>query len=120
MARLFQGNLRMVGITTLAVLFAGSAQAEFYAWEDAAGKRRISNIDPTQIKQAGRISLHYHPYSVVAQHERMRAKLARQAEAIAAAQAAQTNTARRPGSTTKLLPFPLKALQQLRAPVPSE
>lgn len=72
-------------LATASLLWLSAAQAEFYTWIDDAGRRRISNIAPAAIEQAGGIARRAHPYSIESQYARLRADLERRDAELAAA-----------------------------------
>lgn len=64
----------------LAILFALPASfsnAEFHVWTDADGRRRISNLPPSQVAGDGRVRERFHPYGIAAQRARLREELSR-------------------------------------------
>jgi hypothetical protein len=85
--------------------------AEFYTWTDAAGRRHVSNVPPAGVRADGGLREGYHPYSVQAQHARLRAELERQGAAIAAAGAADPDAGR-----SGLVPFTLDRFDDLIRP----
>ncbi len=90
------------------MIAAFPTSAEFYSWVDEAGQTRISNIPPQGIREDGSVVDTYHPYSIVAQHARMREKLKQQAASI---ERAEAEVAARKDSGGKLLPFSLDFLK---------
>ncbi|MGE0482756.1 MAG: DUF4124 domain-containing protein [Gammaproteobacteria bacterium] len=72
-------------LASLLCLVSLSAQAEFYRWTDAEGHARVSNVPPAGVRADGSLARNHHPYSIPAQHARMRERLAREADALAAA-----------------------------------
>ncbi|MEX2482852.1 MAG: hypothetical protein WD928_18500 [Gammaproteobacteria bacterium] len=64
----------------LAILLAAPAalvSAEFHVWSDAEGRRRVSNLPPSQVAPDGTVRERFHPYGIAAQRARLRAELAR-------------------------------------------
>ncbi len=92
------------------VAVALPAAAEFHAWTDAEGRRRISNVAPSGVRIDGGLREGYHPYSVSAQHARLRAKLERQGAAIEAAAAEEAPVA------DGVLPFTLDLFDGVLGP----
>lgn len=86
-----------LALVSLVVVSSG-ASAEFHAWTDAAGQRRISNLPPEGVRGDGGVRDGYHPLSVRAQHARLRARLAQQGAEIAAADAAAADVTRPAGA----------------------
>ena len=89
-------------VAMVALAVPRSVPAEFYQWTDEEGQRRISNIPPQGVNSDGTVLDTYHPYSIVAQHARMREQLEQQAMDIAHAEA-EAATKSNPGSS--LVPF---------------
>ncbi len=100
-------NVTLAGAIMIA---AFPASAEFYSWVDEAGQTRISNIPPQGIREDGSVVDTYHPYSIIAQHARMREKLKQQAMSI---ERAEAESAARKDPVGKLLPFSLDFLKGL-------
>ncbi len=92
------------------MIAAFPTSAEFYSWVDEAGQTRISNIPPQGIREDGSVVDTYHPYSIIAQHARMREKLKQQAMSI---ERAEAESAARKDPVGKLLPFSLDFLKGL-------
>ena len=97
-------NHLKVTVAAAIVIAAFPISAEFYSWVDEAGQTRISNIPPLGIREDGSVVDPYHPYSIIAQHTRMREKLKQQAVSIERAEAV---SAVRKDPVGKLLPFSL-------------
>lgn len=110
-------RIACIAMTTMLIGTAPiTAVAEFYAWTDENGNRRVSNIPPRGVDAAGQVVQNYHPYSVPAQHARMRAELGRQADVIAAQEAAAKHSV----EGGDLLPFSLDLFRQFKEPTRDE
>ena len=94
-------------VAMVAIAVPRPVPAEFYQWTDEEGQRRISNIPPNGVREDGTIVDTYHPYSIVAQHARMREQLEHQAMDIEHAEA-EAATKNDPGS--RRMPFSLDIL----------
>lgn len=69
-----------VWLAALVACCAGpGAGAEFYRWTDSDGAVRISNVAPPGVRADGSLRAGHHPYSLAAQHARLRARLEREA-----------------------------------------
>ncbi|MCB1745814.1 MAG: DUF4124 domain-containing protein [Gammaproteobacteria bacterium] len=77
--------MRALALACLLGLPAATAHAEFYRWVDADGQARVSNVPPSWVREDGSLKPNHHPYSIPAQHSRMRERLAREGAALAAA-----------------------------------
>jgi hypothetical protein len=112
-----RAKIASIAMTTMLIGTAPIvAVAEFYAWTDENGNRRISNIPPQGVNAAGQVEQNYHPYSVPAQHARMREKLERQADFIAAKEAAANQSV----EGSDVLPFSLDLFRQFKDPAGDE
>ena len=96
-------------ILAVAAFVVAPSNAEFYSWEDADGRRRISNIPPAGVDADGGVLPGHHPLSISAQHARLRARLKQETLELerAAIDADEPSASEKP-----LLPFSLEMIEQ--------
>lgn len=98
-----RGRMRLLLGCGLLVL-AWPALCEFHTWTDRDGARRVSNVAPGGVDDAGRPRRGHHPNSVAAQHAALRARLEREGRLIAAEEAARSASAPASGPRLPALP----------------